>query len=56
VLALTLAVLWPYEFTFRLSASALLEDHAEVARPTSVPRLHAFLARVIERHHDANER
>lgn len=54
VLGLTLAILWPYTFTFRLSANVILEDHVE-RRQTEPPALLAFLARKMEEHHDKNE-
>lgn len=56
VLGLNLAILWPYSFTFRLSAAVILEDHAETSVPTPTPALFAFLARAMESHHDSNER
>jgi hypothetical protein len=55
VLGLTIAILLPYTFTFRLSAATILTDHAG-DKPTPVPKLLAFLARKLEEHHDANER
>ena len=55
MLALTLAILWPYEFVFRLSARVILKDHADVASPTPVADLKAFLARALESHHDRNQ-
>jgi hypothetical protein len=55
VLVMTLAILWPYQLTFRLSAKTLLEDHAGPT-PTPMPTMLAVLAIFLERHHDDNER
>jgi hypothetical protein len=55
--ALCLMILWPQgDWTFALSASILLEDHAETRPPTPVPEMQSSLARAIERHYDANQK
>lgn len=55
VLGLVLAILWPHPFTFRLSATVILEDHAGTDSRTEVPDLLSFLAKCQEGHHKKNE-
>ncbi len=55
VLLLCGAILWPYSFKFRLSARVILEDHAVGLERTELDRLKAFLALVVEQHHEENE-
>jgi hypothetical protein len=55
VLSLCALILWPYPFTFRLSAEVILRDHAMKPEPTDVKKLRGYLALVIERHHELNE-
>ena len=50
VLLLVLAILWPRGFTFRVSATVILEDHAEKDPPTPVPDLLSFLAKCHDGH------
>jgi len=55
VLALVLAILWPQPFTFRLSATVILEDHAGKDSPTPIPNLLSFLAKCQDGHHTKNQ-
>jgi hypothetical protein len=56
VMALVIAILWPYELTFRLSAKILLEDHAQPDNKTPEWLLEGYLALVMEGHHNRNEK
>ncbi len=55
VLAATLVVLLPHRLVFRVSPIGVLRKYFEVPAPAAVEQTQAHLARVIDRHHAANE-
>lgn len=56
VLGCALAIVWPYEFRFGLSATVILDDHAKPGRRTPIEPLKAFLARALDERRERNQR
>jgi hypothetical protein len=50
----SLIVLWPWTWSFVVSPATLIEDHVEVAHPTSPADLALYLARIHEENWNAN--
>jgi hypothetical protein len=49
-----LIVLWPWTWSFVVSPTTLIEDHVEIAEPTSPDDLALYLARIHDENWNAN--
>lgn len=56
VVGASIAIMWPYEWTFRRSAKATLRDYIEHDQPLAMPAIQRDLALHLEDHYERNER